>query len=117
MSSITDRMAAAYLEAAIFTDCGDTDQPPSDAEFSGLARAQAWSVCSSFSWANRDIIDDANAEQAGHDLWLTRNGHGTGFWDRPKVYGTANASLLARCAECLGEAYVYQGDDGLLYFS
>lgn len=22
------------------------------------------------------------ADQAGHDLWLTRNGHGVGFWDR-----------------------------------
>lgn len=21
-------------------------------------------------------------EQAGHDFWLTRNGHGAGFWDR-----------------------------------
>lgn len=21
-------------------------------------------------------------EQIGHDFWLTRNGHGTGFWDR-----------------------------------
>jgi len=21
-------------------------------------------------------------EQAGHDFWLTRNGHGSGFWDR-----------------------------------
>jgi len=24
----------------------------------------------------------SDAELAGHDFWLTRNGHGTGFWDR-----------------------------------
>jgi hypothetical protein len=23
-----------------------------------------------------------SAKQAGHDFWLTRNGHGAGFWDR-----------------------------------
>ena len=23
-----------------------------------------------------------NPEQFGHDFWLTRNGHGAGFWDR-----------------------------------
>lgn len=23
----------------------------------------------------------------GHDLWLTRNGHGSGFWDKPEKYG------------------------------
>ena len=42
------------------------------------------------------------AEQSGHDFWLTRNGHGTGFWDRglgeigdrltkdSKAYGSVN---------------------------
>ena len=25
---------------------------------------------------------DYSAESAGHDFWLTRNGHGAGFWDR-----------------------------------
>ncbi len=24
--------------------------------------------------------------QVGHDLYLTMNGHGTGFWDRPHLY-------------------------------
>jgi len=26
-------------------------------------------------------------EQAGHDFWLTRNGHGAGFWDRKELWG------------------------------
>ena len=29
-----------------------------------------------------DATQNWNAEQLGHDLWLTRNGHGAGFWDR-----------------------------------
>ena len=28
----------------------------------------------------------ANNEQIGHDLLLTMNGHGVGFWDRPQLY-------------------------------
>jgi hypothetical protein len=33
--------------------------------------------------------------QAGHDFWLTRNGHGTGFWDRPEIYGDREANALS----------------------
>lgn len=109
-------MTAAYLEAAVFTDLGDTDQPPSDAEFSPLARAQAWAVCHNFLMACDDLLKDVSMEQAGHDLWLTRNGHGSGFWDRPEVYGTARADTFSRCAQVLGSTSLYQGDDGLLYF-
>lgn len=27
-------------------------------------------------------IDELDMLQTGHDFWLTRNGHGSGFWDR-----------------------------------
>ena len=29
--------------------------------------------------------DGYTPERAGHDYWLTRNGHGTGFWDRDEL--------------------------------
>ena len=29
-----------------------------------------------------DLLKGMNEEQIGHDFWLTRNGHGAGFWDR-----------------------------------
>ena len=45
------------------------------------------------------IVDD----QAGHDLWLTRNGHGAGFWDRTAdVYPPENAQALTEAAEHFG---------------
>ena len=28
------------------------------------------------------LLDAETPEQIGHDFWLTRNGHGAGFWDR-----------------------------------
>jgi hypothetical protein len=38
--------------------------------------------------------------QHGHDLALTRNGHGTGYWDRG--YG-ATGQVLTSAAHRLGE--------------
>lgn len=29
-----------------------------------------------------NLLDNIEDSQIGHDLWLTRNGHGAGFWDR-----------------------------------
>lgn len=34
-----------------------------------------------FADAHKEILQDADARQAGHDFVLTVNGHGAGFWD------------------------------------
>ncbi len=44
-------------------------------------------------------------EQLGHDLWLTRNGHGTGFWDRDLPGDTGEN--LSEAARKLGESNLY----------
>lgn len=49
---------------------------------------------------------------AGHDLWLTRNGHGAGFWDRG---AGAVGDYLSDMARPLGEQSLYFGDDGRIY--
>ena len=41
--------------------------------------------CKAFQEQNYKEIENLysnNLEQAGHDFWLSRNGHGAGFWDR-----------------------------------
>lgn len=48
------------------------------------------------------------SECAGHDLWLTSNGHGTGFWDRGLG---AVGDQLADAARAFGERHFY-ADDG-----
>lgn len=47
------------------------------------------------------------AEQAGHDYWLTRNGHGVGYWDRGLGQVGADLSELAHSQ---GGAAVFFGD-------
>ncbi len=51
-------------------------------------------------------------EQIGVDFWLTRNGHGAGFWDRG--LGEVGDKLTAACKP-YGEAYLYVGDDGKIH--
>lgn len=49
----------------------------------------------------------------GHDLWLTRNGHGAGYWDGD--YAEPHATALDRAAKAMGAVELYVGDDGRIY--
>ena len=53
----------------------------------------------------------SNDARGGHDFWLTRNGHGTGFWDREWVDGSDGKELMAVC-KVFGECNLIVNDDG-----
>lgn len=58
-----------------------------------------------------DSLAYSNA-RAGHDFWLTRNGHGAGFWDR----GLGdNGDNLSKASKAFGDCDLYVGDDGKIY--
>lgn len=62
--------------------------------------------------------DHWTPEQMGHDLWLTRNGHGTGFWDRYGVCdetGYAMGQTLDKWAQTYGGVDLFVGDDGKVH--
>lgn len=44
---------------------------------------------------------------AAHDFFLTRNGHGAGFWDKPEMYGEAEAKKLTEISKAIGETDCY----------
>ena len=54
---------------------------------------------------------------AGHDFWLSRNGHGTGFFDREDyIYGGQEINnKLQEIAKSFGELWPYVGDTGRIY--
>lgn len=81
-------------------------------DFHPDALAQAERDCEAFQKANAEDLEDVDDSQAGHDFWLTRNRHGTGFWDRDlgKV-----GERLTEAAQLYDEASPYVGDDGELY--
>lgn len=55
---------------------------------------------------------DGDYSQAGHDFWLTRNGHGTGFWDGD--WGK-DGDKLTTMAKSFGSVNLYVGDDNKIY--
>ena len=56
-------------------------------------------------------------KHAGHDFCYTRNGHGTGFWDRG--LGDVGDGLAAACGDStpFSSEDPYMGGDGRIYLS
>jgi hypothetical protein len=68
--------------------------------------------CKKFQEENWDDIS-SDPNQAGHDFWLTRNGHGAGFWDGP--WETELGQKLSNASEAYNRFDLYIGDDGKIY--
>jgi hypothetical protein len=72
--------------------------------------------CASFLVAQQFVLnltEEDDYERHGADFWLTRNGHGAGFWDRG--YPPDVSRALTDSAHAWGEVYWYVGDDGNVY--
>ena len=91
MTSQAERFLAAYIECALWSSTDNADDSggePLDKNYDATDLAPETLTafqrdCESFFDANRaDLALLPDLEQAGHDFWLTRNGHGAGFWDR-----------------------------------
>ena len=107
----------AYINAAFWTSYDDNEMPFDEVyrvgDLSGEAMDKMIEDCAAF-LAKADIPDNL-LPQAGHDFWLTRNGHGSGFWDRPEIYGEEKAQELSALADTFGVVDLYVGDDGRIY--
>jgi hypothetical protein len=59
--------------------------------------------CNDFQNLAHDLMKGLDVRQCGHDFYLTRNGHGSGFWDRGYDAQLSDA-LCAICNE-FGDSY------------
>ena len=105
----------AYIECAVWAST-DWDGEPLDVGewvLSDDARSELGSQAEKFIQANSDLLEEhGNYTQAGHDFWLTRNGHGAGFWDR----GLGElGDKLTQASEKMGTCDLYAGDDGKIH--
>jgi hypothetical protein len=64
--------------------------------------------------SNWDDVKDLDPGDVGHNFVLSRNHHGTGFWDRG--LGELGDRLHKGC-EPYGDASLYLGDDGEVHIS
>ena len=59
-----------------------------------------------------ELLTDWNSEEIGHDFWLTRNHHGSGFWDR----GYDNGDEITKIAHTFKELNVWKSELDIIYF-
>lgn len=113
------KLVTAYTECALWSSTDEDGEPLDTGEPELAPETQAtftrdmlnfWDYCDETlgdSWH-----DALSLEQIGHDFWLTRNGHGAGFWDR----GLGELGRkLSDAAKTFGTCHLYVGDDGLIY--
>lgn len=117
MMTNTEIAAQAYKEAALWTEelLVTEGFDFTEWDFTREASDAIETEVSRFITAAADVIDDdENYAQLGHDLWLTRNGHGAGFWDR----GTgAKGERLTELAKIQGEASIWIVGKRVMYES
>lgn len=126
-----------YLSALLWTMPGDdTCENPGDgysvSDIPQETQDKAFAICSEFITKAGVLFhkamncyadgygqhpDTGSAEAAfGHDMALTINGHGVGFWDRESEgLGHTLGQELTKVAEGFNPMYLYIGDDGLIY--
>jgi hypothetical protein len=121
-----DEFTRAYMEAAIWSSTDENDDPLDQnydiTDFSDNTFNRIIADCKQFQqYANIDSIEGAPSTHdasphvmAGHDFWLTRNGHGAGFWDGD--WPEADGARLTELSEKFKELDLYVGDDGQLHF-
>lgn len=117
------KMTNEYLEAAIFADSPeDYNSRFSVRQFDKATRKLAETDIKKFiskakkklefALANTTLTGKRFWGQVAHDFWLTRQGHGAGFWDDPDYYGgQKNADALSKVATSFGEKYLDYDED------
>lgn len=113
-------MVDAYVSCALWStndEAEDNGGEPLDKRFTRADLSAETDVkmaqdCHAFWEACTDDLRLLDAEYVGHDFWLTRNGHGCGFWDREP--GAVGDRLTEACRP-FGEFDLYVGDDGKVH--
>jgi hypothetical protein len=122
-----DEFTKAYIECALWSSTNEDDEPLdrdySTDDISPDCLASMVSDCKSFQEDNSELLSKwydttgETPELAGHDFWLTRNGHGAGFWDRwadSTPQGKIGRKLTAE-SKPYGSCDLYVGDDGKIH--
>lgn len=125
---IIDSFTTSYIECALWCGIHEEDEKRFN------KKAEKYSIndirkstlnkmildCTNFSEKYSDLLSMVpenpqwtTDELNGHDFWLSRNGHGSGFFDRD--YPDNLGDRLQEAAKSFGEFDIYVGDDGKVY--
>ena len=104
----SDEFFTAYVECALWSSTDEDGEPLDRFDVDAITKASLRTMraeCDDFVGYCQRIGEPFNESDAlaVHDCWLTRNGHGAGFWDR----GLPNGEALTKAAKTFGSAYLY----------
>ena len=124
-----DSFTVAYLVAALWSTNDESNErggEPMDSNYdlfdlSDKALSEAIHDCTKFQNEFGHLLNRDNCkylgcpvtEYAGHHFWLTRNGHGCGFWDG--AWEEPAATVLTEASKVYREVDLYVGDDKRIY--
>jgi hypothetical protein len=98
-----DEILKHYLAAALWTN--ELDEHSFE-DFTEDSKKEAMALIVKFTNEGHKELEGWPEEQIGHDLWLTRGGHGAGFWDRTE-YNNGDA-LTAICSNYMFHGEVFE---------
>jgi hypothetical protein len=107
----------SYVKAALFSSTDDNGEPldknyiATDISPDTLGRMK--DDCMRFERSNGMDLRGLEAGKAGADFWLTRNGHGAGFWDGD--YPDDIGERLTKSAQSFGTFDLCVGDNGQIH--
>lgn len=125
-----DEFLASYIGTAMWSSNDESREDGGDpiddnydrSDLAPKAEAEMRADCERFLAENAAALssctcsrqsDTSKATQCGHDFWLTRNGHGAGFWDGD--YSEPEATQLTDASKKFRECHLCVGDDGKVY--
>jgi len=119
---MVDEFTRAYMQAMLWAETDNSndqggdplDQNYDETDFSDDAMERIINDCKQFQQQAQleNYSEEIAGKMAGHDFWLTRVGHGAGFWDGD--WPEAEGKRLTDLSEKFGNVDVYVGDDGQL---
>ncbi len=125
---ITRSVIEHYLETALWSSTDDNDMPldklygVKDFHEDSVSQAKKQLILffnaaheNLFAGETGSLKDIDSLERLANRFWLTRNRHGTGFFDSD--YFKPIRKILTDLAHAYGECSVYLGDDEKLHFT
>lgn len=124
-----DGFTRSYIDTALQLMSDDPDLPdgfvPDVEKLSTAGMQRMLADCAEFQRLHGDVISEAVHPRkkrgewspealAGMDFWLTRCGHGVGFWEDDR-WVEPHASAMDKTSENFGNQDLVLGDDGLIY--
>jgi hypothetical protein len=110
-----DEFTRAYLSAALWAS--DDGEQPLDKHYGLVDIAlpmlqQAIAECDAFQSAHSALIQ-TDLTTAGYDFFLTRNHHGSGYWDG--AYSENDGNALTIACRLYPSIDLYVGEDGEIH--